>query len=127
MLDKMHDSDWINAATNVQGLVMTLWTVYVAIVAAALAFVTSGRPMLQKPRMRLLIIGAYLIASWVNLWAMWNLRRQHDIMVSFISDPALNILKQDMLRPSTWVYIACHAGVDIGMAFITWFFPQSTD
>jgi hypothetical protein len=123
----MHDNDWITAATNVQALVMTLWTVYVAVVAAALAFVTSGRPMLQRPNVRLLIIVAYWIASWVNLWAMWNLRRQHDIMVSFISDPALSVLKQDMLHPRIWVYIACHAGIDVGMTFIAWFLPRSTD
>ncbi|WP_433965862.1 hypothetical protein [Tunturiibacter gelidiferens] len=120
----MEDKDWINAATQVQGLVMTLWTVYVAIVGATLAFVTSGRIMLQRPHVRLLVIAAYWIASSVNLWAMLNLRKQHDLMAFSIKDSSLSTLKHYMLRPKPRVYIAIHLGVDIGMTVVAWNLPR---
>jgi hypothetical protein len=129
------DIDLLNAATQIQGLVMTLWTVFVAIVAATLALITSERKMLQRPQVRLLIIAGYVVAACVNLFAMLNLRSQHDILVHLMSTqgsvPAgaaqISDLQTYMLRPGRWLYISAHLGIGLGVCLAVWLLPQKVD
>lgn len=125
-MSEISDNDWIVNAISIQSLVITLWTVYVALAAAALALVTSERPKLRIPAVRLCAIAAYLAASGVNLWAMLNARTQHDLMVNLIKSPALAQLKYDLLKPHHWVYWVTHLSADLGVALMMWFLPQRT-
>ena len=118
------DSAWVSNAVQVQSLVITLWTVYLGIAAAALAFAASGRPLLRKRLARLGAIAGYAGVAGLNLWATLNARAQHDMMVNLIKDPALDQLKQALLRPRPVVYIAMHLSVDVGVILMMWFLPQ---
>ncbi len=108
----MPDADWVNNATQIQAIVVNLWTVYVAIGAAAIALITSGREALKRLSIRLLIGAAYVGSAGVNLLAMLNLRGQHDILASHVADKEL---QWHMLQPRSWEYVAIHILVDTGM------------
>jgi hypothetical protein len=120
----MPDTDWVSNATQIQAIVLNLWTVYVAIAAAAIALITSGREALKKLSIRLLIGVAYVGSASVNLLAMLNLRAQHDILASHVTDPAL---QWHMLQPRPWEYIAIHILVDVGMFVAILLIPVKTD
>jgi hypothetical protein len=120
----MGDKDWISAAIQAQSQVITLWTVYVGIAAAVLAFVAARREELRRPGIRIGTIAAYLAVSSVNLWAILNARKEHDLMVSFIWSPALDALKACMLRPRPMTYVVMHLGVDLMVVLIVWLVPQ---
>jgi hypothetical protein len=108
----MPDADWVNNATSIEGLVVNLWAVYVAIAAATLALITSGRKTLESMNIRILIVAAYLGSALVNLFAMLNLRAQHDILAYHVSDADL---QWHMLQPRPWEYILAHGLIDIGI------------
>jgi hypothetical protein len=44
----MHDTDWIAAVNAIQGMVITLWTVYLALVAAIMSLIVADRPALSR-------------------------------------------------------------------------------
>jgi hypothetical protein len=111
-INPLPDSDWINNATQIQSIVVNLWTVYVAIGAAAIALITSGREALKRLSIRLLVGVAYVGSAGVNLLAMLNLRAQHDILASHLTNKEL---QWHMLQPRPWEYIAIHILVDAGM------------
>jgi hypothetical protein len=85
----MPDADWVSNVTQIESLVVTLWTVYAAIAAATLALKTSGRKILDNVYIKALIALAYLGSAGVNLLAMLNLRAQHDILALHIQDEQL--------------------------------------
>jgi hypothetical protein len=118
------DSAWVSNAVQVQSLVVTLWTVYLGIVAAAVALAASDRPWLRNRVARLCAIAGYAAVAGLNLWAMLNARAQHDLMVNLIKDPALNQLRQALLKPRPAVYEAMHLSVDVGVILMMWFLPR---
>ncbi len=117
----MPDADWFNAATSVQSIVLNLWTVYVAIAAATLALITSGRKILEKLSIRILIAVAYFGSAAVNLFAMLNLRAQHDILARHITDSRL---QWHMLQPRPSEYAAIHLVVDVGIVIAVLIVPE---
>ncbi len=119
----MPDENWFNAATAVQSIVLNLWTVYLAIAAATLALITSGRKILEKGSIRILIAGAYFGSAVVNLLAMLNLRTQHDILARHITDSQL---QWHMLQPRPWEYIVTHLVVDVGIVIAVLVVPERT-
>lgn len=111
-LNPMPDADWIQNATEIQSIVVNLWTVYVAIAAATLALITSGRKSLEKGSIRILVAVAYLGSAIVNLLAMLNLRVQHDILAAHVTDATL---RWHMLQPRPWEYLLIHCLIDVGI------------
>ena len=69
-------------------------------------------------------IAGYAGVAGLNLWAMLNARAQHDVMVNLIKDPALDQLKEALLKPRPAVYVAMHLSVDVGVILMMWFLPQ---
>lgn len=120
----MPDKDWFEAATNIQALVITLWTVYVAIAGATLALIASGRKALQRLIFRALIAIAYLGSAIVNLFAMLNLRAQHDLLAHHVRDQQL---QWHMLQPKTWEYVLIHSLIDVGICIAIMWLPARTD
>lgn len=114
--------DCVNAATQIEGLVLTLWTVYLGIIAAVLALITSGRPIVEKPWFRKFAIAGYLIGAEFNLWAILNLRSQHDWIVAGM-DKSLWQLSSYMSRPPEWAYIVAHVLFDTAVCVAIWLIP----
>lgn len=65
------------------------------------ALVTSDPKSHHDGRIGSLIIFAYVLAANVKLWAMLNLRWQHDVIAKRIADPALAILKRHTFATDT--------------------------
>jgi hypothetical protein len=120
----MPDSDWVSNATQIESLVVTLWTVYAAIVAATLALITSGRKVLEKRSIQALIALAYLGSACVNLLAMLNLRAQHDILARHLQDEQL---RWHMLQPRPAAYIVIHFLIDGGMCVAVFLIPERSN
>ncbi len=119
----MGNRDWLIAANQIQTMIMSLRTEYIAVAASVIALCTARLDIFQRPAARRLIIAIYLAAAALNLWATLNLRRQHDLMVSYLVGPEMDPLKRYMLRPAQGTYIAMHLCVDIGVAIAVWFLP----
>jgi hypothetical protein len=122
-LNSMGNKNWLDAANQIQSMMMTLWTIYAAIIAVVLGLISSGREVLQRPILRALIIVGYWSAALVNLYAMLNLRFQHDMMVRYLVGPEMEPLKQHMLRPTPHAYIAIHLSINASVSLAVWLGP----
>ena len=122
-MDSMGNRDWLVAANQIQTMIMSSRTEYVALAAGVVALSTARLEVFQRSAARRLIIAIYLAGAALNLWTTFNLRRQHDLMVSYLVGPEMDPLKSYMLRPALGTYIAMHLCVDIGVAIAVWFLP----